>query len=181
MATTININLIPPAVRQKRETEKNLVVLGLVALVAVVIIGLLYSVTMVSVRNEETKLENLKAENAILEAQIAQFKSFEEKKSQLSALEGLYNQAAASKVSWYRMLLQLALVAPDTISLVNFNADTQTFQIDGEARSTIDVATWLVRLEDLPFFEQVWLDNLSVSGETVKFTVKGNVKAGGAQ
>lgn len=179
MKQFININLIPPEVKQKRETEKNLAIFITGTVVWVLVLVLIYAGTMFRVQNEEAVLNNLKIENKTLLVQIEKYKVFEERKHQLVQMQELFNQASTGTISWYKLLVQMALVAPQGVSITNFNSDNVTFQINGDAKTMIDVATWLVRLEELPLFEQVWPESVSVSENVVKFVIKGNVVTNG--
>lgn len=179
MSQVPTINLLPPEIKQKRESEKNIVIFVMVIIVWIIVLATFLALVKLNVSSERANLEALKSENASLNAQIGQFRIYEQKKQQLKQMESLYSKASGNILSWYKVLIQIALVAPENIKLTGFTSDNNTFQIDGEAKDIIDVATWIVRIEELSAFDQVWLDNLATSSGKIKFTVKGNVVAGG--
>lgn len=175
MAQVPTINLLPPEIKQKRESERNIVIFAIVVIVWVLVLTSALALVKISSSSERATLEALKSESVALDTQIAQYRIYEEKKQQLKQLESIYQKVSGNRMSWYKVLIQIALVALDNVRLTGLISDNNTFQIDGEAKNIIDIATWMVRIEELPAFDQVWLDNLATGGGKIKFTVKGNV------
>lgn len=180
MVNKVSINLLPQEVKQKRESERYLVIIGVVAAVWIVVLAMFTLYLRVGVSAERTNLENLKTKNSVLEAQISKYKEFEIKKQRLSDLKEVYNNLNNRELSWYKMLVELALIAPEEISLNSFNINRSTVQIQGVCSNVMDVAAWIIRLEELPEFKNVWLENVSISKNEAKFTVNGEVAIGGS-
>lgn len=180
MSKAPKINLIPPEIKAKRETEKNLALLGVYTLILVGVLFVASIYVRIGISAERAKLDALTAENAALEAQIANFKEFEKKKQDYLKLKTIYDTLAGSRVSWYRFLVEIALVTPEQISVKNINVDETSCQIQAESLSIQAVSDYLVRLEELPELDDVWLDNFTVSGDKINFTIKATFNKAGA-
>lgn len=176
----LRINLLPPEIKQKRETEKNLVFLGFVTLIAVVVFSLVVGYVRLGISVERSKLESLESQNALLEAQIAQFKEFEAKRESFTALKSTYENLSKRDISWYRMLIELALIIPENVTLKSITADKSSIQIEGDASSITELVSWVVRLDELTGVDDVWVDNLKAANGKVSFIVKGNLNIGGS-
>lgn len=177
----IKVNLIPPEIKAKRETEKYV---ALILFYTVILIGIFFLISVyfrMGIASEKAKLDSLIAQNAALEAQIANYREFEKKKEDYLQLKNLYDSLNVSRVSWYRFLIEVALVTPEQISLRNLNVDESSCQIQAESTDMRAIADYLVRLEELPELDDVWLDNLTIQEKTVSFTIKASFKSQGAK
>ncbi len=176
----IKINLLPPEIKQKRETENNIIYLGLYVVVVVVILLAWVFMLKLNVSTEQAKLESLQSQNAALEAQIGQFKEFEKKKEDYTKLKSIYDTLVNARVSWYRMMIEIALITPEQISLRNIALDEAAAQIQGECKTIQSLADYIVRLEELPELEEVWLDSFNIAGGKTTFILKATVRNSGA-
>lgn len=177
----ININLLPPEIKAKRETEKNLTLIGLFALVTAAVLFLTAAYFRIGIASEQSKLDSLIAQNAAIEAQIGQYKEFEQKKIEYTKLQGIYEKISQSRISWYKFLIEIALITPEQISIKNLSADLSSVTIQGDSTEVQAIADFIVRLEDLSELEEVWLDSLNTSGEKTTFTIKAVFKPEGAK
>lgn len=175
----IRINLLPPEIKQKRETERNLVFLGLITLIAVVVFALAVVYVRFGIAVEKSKLESLESQNALLEAQTAQFKEFEAKRDSFNSLKSTYEKLSQRDISWYRMMIELALIIPENVSLKSITADKGSIQIEGKASSITELVSWMVRLDELTEIDDVWVESLKVADGKVDFVVKGSINTGG--
>ncbi|MCX7832316.1 MAG: hypothetical protein N2440_05415 [Actinobacteria bacterium] len=181
MVKTVKVNLIPPEIKSKRETERyiTLLVIYTIVLLTVFILASLY--VRLGISSERAKLDSLESQNAALEAQIANYKEFEKKKEDYLKLKGIYDTLYASKVSWYRFLIEIALITPEQISIKNINVDESSCLIQAESLDVKVIADYLIRLEELNELEDVWLDDLNIQNEKVSFTVKATFKPQGGK
>lgn len=177
----VKVNLIPPEIKAKRETEKYGT---LIVFYTIILIGLFFLISVyfrMGIASERAKLDSLLAQNAALEAQIVNYREFEKKKEDYLNLKNLYDSLNVSRVSWYRFLIEIALVTPEQVSLRNLNVDESSCQIQAESIDMRVIADYLVRLEELPELDDVWLDNVAIQEKTVSFTIKATFKAQGAK
>jgi Tfp pilus assembly protein PilN len=177
----ININLLPPEIKAKRETEKNLAIIGLFAVITAGILFLVAAYFRLGIASEQSKLDSLVAQNAAIEAQIGQYKEFEQKKVEFTKLQEIYSRISQNRVSWYRFLIEIALITPEQISIKNLSADMNAVMIQGDSTDVQSIADFIVRLEDLSELEEVWLDSLNSSGERNSFIIKATFKPEGAK
>jgi Tfp pilus assembly protein PilN len=175
MTKKITINLIPPEIKAKRETEKNLKLLILYTIFLAAIFLAVSAYVRIGISSERAMLEALKAQNAALEAQIAQFKEFEVKKENYLRLKAIYDSLASNRISWYRFLVEIALVTPEQISLKSITGDEKSLEIHGESLQMQSVADYLIRLEELLELEDVWLDSLNVNNGKISFVIKSSI------
>jgi len=181
MVRNISINLIPPEIKAKRETEKNLKILLIYTVVLATIFIVISAYVRIGIASERAKLDALNAQNAALEAQIANFREFEQKKESYLRLKSIYEALENSRISWYRFLVEIALITPEQISLKNINADDHNVEIQGESLQMQAIADYLIRLEELIELEDTWLDSLNINNGRISFTIKATFVSKGAQ
>lgn len=181
MVKNINVNLIPPEIRAKRETERNLKILIFFTVVLAAVFIAISAYVRIGIAAEKAKLDALTAQNAALEAQIANFKEFEQKKESFLRLKNIYETLERSRISWYRFLVEIALITPEQISLKNINADDKNIEIQGETTQMQSVADYLIRLEELLELEDTWLDSLQINNNRISFTIKATFSSEGTQ
>lgn len=174
-----HVNLLPPEIRDRRETERRLVVVVAVMVAYVAILAMVFGFQQFKIYQEQQVLEGLRMENNVLEAQIVEFRVFEERKSELSRRQQLIETALSNEVSWYRILVELSMVIPEDVSIQGFSSDGREVTVDGRATDFESLAIWMVRFESLPEISDVWLDNVSVDETGVIYTLKGTMAGAG--
>lgn len=181
MVKIVKVNLIPPEIKSKRETERYIafLIVYTIALATVFIFASLY--IRLGISSEKAKLEALQSQNAALEAQIANYKEFEKKKEDYLKLKGIYETLYASKISWYRFLIEIALITPEQISIKSINVDESSCLIQAESLDLKVIADYLIRLDELSELDDVWLDNLDIQNEKVSFSVKATFRPQGGK
>lgn len=178
----MGINLLPPEIIEKRESEQRLLVIGLVSLAYIGFLILIYLLLQAKVYQENLLLTQLKAQNELLNKQIAEFKVFEERKAAVDSRREIIKQAMADEISWYKLLLEMSMILPSDLSLDSLNADTKEgIKMTGKARDYLTVAKWMVRLKELDEVADVWLEGISKGKENLySFTMSVQLKGVGA-
>ncbi|MHB8781387.1 MAG: PilN domain-containing protein [Candidatus Geothermincolia bacterium] len=107
------INLLPPEVKERARRPNILpwLIIPVLLIVAGTIGGYLYFNSQKQGRQDD--LAQLEQERSQLRAQNAPLTEFERQQQQLSALEGLLEQANRGRVAWARMLNDLAQFVPE--------------------------------------------------------------------
>ncbi len=158
----MGINLLPPEIIEKRESEKRLALILFFVAAYIILLLLVYLGFQGRILQENRKLAVLKSQNEELNKKIAEYKVFQERKDAVERRKNIIQQALSDEVSWYRVLLEIGLLLPREMSLNSLAADNlKGIDMSGEARDYLTVAKWLVRLKEIPGVTDVWLDNVS--------------------
>jgi Tfp pilus assembly protein PilO len=122
---SVKVNLLPREIEERRIARRitGVSVLGCVLVVAV--LGLFYVMKLNEVAEAEEEREQVRAEVAQLEAQIAELEQYRVLAEQLEARNALLASAMAEEVSMARVLNDLALAFPSSASLRTMTATMQ--------------------------------------------------------
>lgn len=168
----MGINLLPPEIIEKRESEKRLALILFLISVYIILLLLVYLGFQGRILQENRRLSVLKIQNEELNKKIAEYRVFQERKDAIERRKSIIQQALSDEISWYRVLLEISLLLPREMSLGSLAADNlEGIDMSGEARDYLTVAKWMVRLKEIPEVSNVWLNNV---GRKV-------AQAGGAQ
>jgi Tfp pilus assembly protein PilN len=160
------INLLPPEIIEKRESEKRLLIIGLVSLLYIAILVMIYVLLQAKLYQENLVLTQLKTQNALLNKQIAEFKIFEERKAAVDSRRQVIEQAMAGEISWYKLFLEMSMIIPNDIALESLNVDLQEgLKMNGKAKNYLAIAKLMVRLNELDEVENVWLDKMDLGAD----------------
>jgi Tfp pilus assembly protein PilN len=160
------INLLPPEIIEKRESEKRLLIIGLISLLYIAILVMIYVLLQAKLYQENLVLTQLKTQNELLNKQIAEFKVFEERKAAVDNRRQIIDQAMAGEVSWYKIFLEMSMIIPNDIALESLNVDAETgLKMTGKARNYLAIAKWMVRLKELGEVQDVWLDRMNLESD----------------
>lgn len=160
------INLLPPEIIEKRESEKRLLLIGLVTLLYIAILVMIYVLLQAKLYQENLVLTQLKTQNALLNKQIAEFKIFEERKAAVDSRRQVIEQAMAGEISWYKLLLEMSMIIPNDIALESLNVDLeQGLKMNGKAKNYLAIAKLMVRLNELDEVGSVWLDKMDLGAD----------------
>ncbi len=160
------INLLPPEIIEKRESERRLLIIGLVSLLYIAILVMIYVLLQAKLYQENLVLTQLKTQNALLNKQIAEFKIFEERKAAVESRRQVIEQAMAGEISWYKLFLEISMIIPNDIALENLNVDlAEGLKMNGKAKSYLAIAKLMVRLNELDEVENVWLDKMDLGSD----------------
>jgi Tfp pilus assembly protein PilN len=168
------------AKRKERREAVTVVVAGL--LVLLLLLGWWFLLTG-QVSDEEDKLASVQAQNATLEAQIAELQQFSDLQAQIQAKSGALSTVMAGDVNWPSLLTELAMVIPGEVWLETLTASagategssqvgTETAEIrvarntpvgriafTGKSLTMPGVARWLIRQASVRVFSAVWLNS----------------------
>jgi Tfp pilus assembly protein PilN len=192
------IDLLPARYAEKRRERRN-VALTLVAggLVLLLLVGYWFMLGG-QISSEEERLDEVQAENQLLQAQIAELQQFAELDAEVQQKRGALQTVMTGDIDWPALLTELAMVVPADVWLTNFTASagategsspvgteanpvrisnetpTGRIQFSGSALSMPGVAKWLVRLGTVNKFAAIWLNSATETaaadtGEAVNF------------
>jgi Tfp pilus assembly protein PilN len=179
----MRMNLLPPEVRQRQSVRRRtaaVVAAGVVVLAGVAALYFLQQLRLVGVNND---LEDQRAANSGIQAQINDLRRFDELQREVEASRNMLSTLMANEILWSGVLRDVSLVIPSDVWLSGMTAQTsesggavtpapatpvagQTGQglvgqitFNGFALDHRAVALWLARLDDVRGFANPWLSN----------------------
>lgn len=174
----MGINLLPPEIIEKRQSEKRLALVLLFISIYIILLLFVYLGFQARILQENRRLSELKIMNEELNKKIAEFKVFQERKDAIERRKNIIRQALIDEISWYRILLELSLLMPREMALESLAVDNlKGIDMSGEARDYFTVAKWMVRLKEIPEVSDVWLNSAArkTTGETAGAKSAGSV------
>lgn len=167
------INLVPSEQRRRTQTDLGLLLVAVAAVLVVAGVALSYFYFNGILSDREAELADLQAQNQQLQAQLAALGKYMEIDEQRQAAEDLVRTVYAGRTLVSEVLGDLSLLVPDNVWFSTFAVtapdpppvlspeqaaaqvasavETQgSMTIAGNTYSFEDVATFLVRLEQIP-------------------------------
>jgi type IV pilus assembly protein PilN len=178
----IRINLLP--IRQARKLEAarlefSLVIAGGIAVLLLSALGWgAFQVQLTGIQNENTAIQ---AEIDRLAADVAKVDEMEKFKAELQRKLTVIADLRASKSGPVHMLDEIAMATPEKLYLTRLQEKGGELSLSGVSVSNEVVAQFLRALDDSPYFEQVYLEdiealppekNLSVTLKSFKLTAR---------
>jgi hypothetical protein len=121
---TVQVNLLPQELAQReRSRQITALAVGLVIL-WVALLGGLYALKLGELGDAETARDDVQAEVARLEAEVAQLQQYRELADELEARNVLLAEAMATEISYARVLNDLSLSFPASSSMRTLDANT---------------------------------------------------------
>jgi Tfp pilus assembly protein PilN len=179
----MRINLLPPEVRQRQSVRRRtaaVVAAGVVVLAGVAALYFLQQLRLVGVNND---LEDQRAANSGIQAQINDLRRFDELQREVEASRTMLSTLMANEILWSGVLRDVSLVIPSDVWLSGMTAQTNEsggavspapatpvagqpgqglvgqITFNGFALDHRAVALWLARLDDVRGFANPWLSN----------------------
>jgi Tfp pilus assembly protein PilN len=178
----MRINLLPPEVRQRQSVRRRtaaVVAAGVVVLAGVAALYFLQQLRLVGVNND---LEDQRATNSGIQAQINDLRRFDELQREVEASRTMLSTLMSNEILWSGVLRDVSLVIPSDVWLSGMTGQTNEsggavtpapgtavtgpgqglvgqITFNGFALDHRAVALWLARLDDVRGFANPWLSN----------------------
>jgi Tfp pilus assembly protein PilN len=170
------VNLLPPEIKQRERTRQltGLVILGGVALVALLVALFVLESAKVSSADKDLRAQQQK--NAALQAQISQLAPFGKLQTDVAAARSVFNAQLGGQVLWSGVLQNVSNIIPDQMYLTGIiatagqsqgavgtpptNGIIGTIQFQGVSSDRPTVALWLTRLEQVKGWVNAWVSNV---------------------
>lgn len=182
------IDLLPPAVAQRRRQRRNLAALIAGGLVVIALLLGWWFMLGGQIADAEQDLEEVRAQNAQIEAQIAELQRFADLAQEVEDKRTALQTVMAGDISWPSVMTELAMVIPGEVWLTSMSGasaaggqevGTETAPIDINAKTSVGritfqgtsltmtgVAKWLIRLALPNEFRAAWLETATKGGAT---------------
>ena len=177
------IDLLPQRYAEQRRQRRNLGLVMVAGLVALLLLVGWWFLLGQQIGNAEDELAEVQATNAELESQIAELQRFAELEAEVQAKREALRTVFAGDVDWPAILTEVAMVVPGEVWLTNLTASagqtegaapvgTETaevriangqpfgrIQFQGQSLSMPGIARWMLRLESVKEFFAVYLNS----------------------
>ena len=181
------IDLLPQRYAEQRRQRRNLGLVMVAGLVALLLLVGWWFLLGQQIGNAEDELAEVQATNAELESQIAELQRFAELEAEVQAKRQALQTVFAGDVDWPAILTEVAMVVPGEVWLTNLTASagqtegaapvgTETaevriangqpfgrIQFQGQSLSMPGIARWMLRLESVKEFFAVYLNSATES------------------
>lgn len=151
----IRINLLPHREEQRKARRQQFFgLLGLVAVLAGMIVFLVYSIIGGYISAQESKNDFLKKEIAVLDKQIEQIKRLKEQTQVLLARKQVIESLQRDRAEAVRLLSELARQMPEGVYLKSMKQEGQRVSLNGYAQSNARVSALMRNIEASPWLEK---------------------------
>lgn len=150
----IRINLLPYREMQRAARLRHFsALLGAVALIAVVVIVLVYMILDTRVNNQSQRNEYLKTEIGKLDKDIAAIKELKEQTKALLSRKQVVEELQTNRASSVHLLDELVRDLPDGVYLRSIKQTGSSINLTGYAQSSARVSTLMRNLDASPWLE----------------------------
>lgn len=174
------IDLLPAAIAERRRQRRTLAVVGIAGAAVVGLLLVWWFMLGGQIADANRRLEDVRAQNAQIEAQIAELQRFADLAAEVEAKRVALQTVMAGDVNWPAIMTELAMVIPGEVWLTSLDASsnagggtvgTEAAAIDISAKTPVGritfngtsltmpgVAKWLIRLNLPEEFIAAWLE-----------------------
>lgn len=183
------IDLLPSVYEERRRQRRNVISVLIAGLLVLLLLLGWWFYLGLQINNEEDRLADIRARNAVLEQKIAELQRFAELAAEVEAKRTALQTVFAGDVDWPALLTEIAMVVPGEVWLTTLTAsagttegaapvgtETAAIRIDpkepfgriafsGNSLSMPGVARWMIRLESVREFFAVYLNSATAAQE----------------
>ncbi|MDY0088062.1 MAG: hypothetical protein RBS78_05900 [Coriobacteriia bacterium] len=170
---TLQINLLPPEVLERRRLEKWYKFIFLGFFVLLVLALLLAAWLLIMAQGRQDRLQALKDQSRQYQTKAEMFAIFEQRQNELDERQTIVDAALAGRVNMGRLAYDVSLIMPDEVWLEHLAINQEDgLALDGftplSSSQAADVnyksiARTLVRLDSLADLDAVWLGAASAA------------------
>jgi len=154
----IKINLLPFRVSRKKETAtQQLIIMGALLAVALVAIGLVYTVTLGKIRTAKAEITRSEEELAILKKKIGEIDNLKKLQAEVQKKLDILNQLRKEKTGPAIRLARLSDIASEKMWLTRYVESGTSVSISGLAYSEELIADFMNKIQSSPEFTNVEL------------------------
>lgn len=125
---SVRVNLLPREIEVRRRERRITGITAVVVVLFLLLLGGLYMLKLGEVREAEQERDDVQAEVAQLQAEVARLEQFRQLANQLEARNALLATAMEREISFSRVLNDLSLAFPATASLRTLGAEVRLGQ-----------------------------------------------------
>ena len=176
------VNLLPPEVRRARLDAKRARSITLVGFALAALLGAVYLVRTVQVFTLNGDLEDVRAEQAMVQAEIDSYAEVAANQASLDYGRRVVEALIAGEVSWSQQLLHFSTTVPQGFSLTSLSgalSGDPALPVIGSLSWTatsndyLPTETWIVRLAAQEGWANAWLSSTTPGDNSL--TVSGSV------
>jgi len=171
------VNLLPPELRAREVTRRQFNIVVVVGVIVLGLVGLFYFFQVMNLSGAQDDLAAQEADNAQLQAQIADLQRFADLQAQLAARQAQVRTVFAGEISWSTALLDVSRVIPTNAYLTSLSASISAAPVEGATGATLvgaidftgqvletdTLASWLTRLEQVDGWVNAWFNSATES------------------
>jgi len=154
----IKINLLPFRVSRKKETAtQQLIIMGALLAVALVAIGLVYTVTLGKIRTAKAEITRSEEELALLKKKIGEIDNLKKLQAEVQKKLDILNQLRKEKTGPAIRLARLSDIVSEKMWLTRYVESGTSVSISGLAYSEELIADFMNKIQSSPEFTNVEL------------------------
>lgn len=154
----IKINLLPFRVSRKKETAtQQLIIMGALLAVALVAIGLVYTVTLGKIRTAKAEITRSEEELALLKKKIGEIDNLKKLQAEVQKKLDILNQLRKEKTGPAIRLARLSDIVSEKMWLTKYVESGTSVSISGLAYSEELIADFMNKIQSSPEFTNVEL------------------------
>lgn len=159
----MRINLLPPEIRERRRAEHRLGYVAIAAIIATAVLVGAWGLGFMQLRSAQAQLEAIKKQVQGAQAQADQLAPYEQRANELAQKKATLQEALRDGQDPVELFNEVSLVLPAEAWLTSMNYDGEKVTLSGtvlgaEATGYKNLEKVIVRLNDLPQLEDVWLE-----------------------